>query len=76
MELKFEKVFNEIEELICNFSNGEEHAYDLHNTLTEHDFVANCSDDELLELIKDDKEFYKEIVKLYRLSKGMGKNEI
>ena len=75
MELKFEKVFNEIQNLIENYCEDEDHAYDLFDNLTEHDYKANCSDTDLKKLIKSDKEYYKEIMKLYRISKGMGKNE-
>ncbi|OEG74156.1 hypothetical protein BEL05_00725 [Shewanella colwelliana] len=75
MELKFEKVFNEIQELIEDYCTDEDKADDLFHRLTEHDFTANCHDEDLLELIKDDKEFSNEIRKLYRLSKGMAKNE-
>lgn len=71
MKLKFEKVFNEIQDLIENYCEDEELAYDLFDKLTEYDYQANCNDSDLLKLIKSDEKFNNEIVKLYKLSKRL-----
>ena len=69
MELKFEKVFNEIQELIENHCTDEDLAYDLFDKLIEYDYQANCNDNDLFKLIKSDEKFNNEIVKFYKLSK-------
>lgn len=71
MKLKFEKVFLEIDSLIENYSNTVEQEYDLHAVLVEYDYVANSDDEDLMQLIKDDKDFYNKIVELYKMKNGL-----
>lgn len=71
MKLKFEKVFTEIESLIENYSETVEQEYDLHAVLVEYDYVSNSDNEDLMQLIKADEDFYKKIKELYKIKKGL-----
>ncbi|MGB0835562.1 MAG: hypothetical protein ACPGR2_13705 [Psychrobium sp.] len=71
MNLKFEKVFSEIESLIEKYSDTVEQEYDLHSVLVEYDYVANSDNEDLMQLIKADSDFYNKIKQLYKIKKGL-----
>lgn len=71
MKLEFENVYFDIRDIIERYSDNISAEYDLISVLEEYADLVNFDNDELMTVIKDDKDFYNKIVELYKIKNGL-----
>lgn len=71
MKLEFENVYFDIRDVIERYSDNISAEYDLISVLEEYADLVNFDNDELMTVIKDDKDFYNKIVELYKIKNGL-----
>lgn len=71
MKLIFENVHFDVKDIIEKYGDNISAEYDLISVLEEYADLVNFDNDELMTVIKDDKDFYSKIVELYKIKNGL-----